>query len=602
MTSFKKFLLTLLIGSVALVSEFFFQNASFAFWLITIIGGMTTVVMLIEMIQTIRLGKYGVDILAITAIVATLLVGEYWASLMVLIMLTGGDSLEEYASHQASRELRTLLTHSPEKAHRLVNGKREEIKVDDVQIGDHLIIKPGEMVPVDGKILKGQSFFDESSLTGEARPKYKKINDEVMSGSINGECAIYLKVTKTAQHSQYQRLVSLVKESQKHPAHFVRLADYYAVPFTVIAYMIGGVAWFLSKDPIRFAEVLVVASPCPLILAAPVALVAGMARASQKGIVVKSGTTLEKLANIKTVAFDKTGTLTKGTLEVDQVHVVHHTFSKEALLLFASSVEKDSNHILARSLMRYSLQKKWTLLPLEKLEEYVGKGVKGVVKGHVVCVGKADFIGVKEQNRKQTTVYVSIDQQFIGTISFKDVVRKNAKQTVTELKQLGVIHTMMVTGDNENNAKEIAKQVGIQTVYASCLPEDKLAQIKNIPLSNRPLLMVGDGVNDAPALALADVGIAMGVHGSNAASESADAVILKDDITQLTTALTIAKETMHIAKQSVLLGIAICIVLMFIASMGFIPALFGAFLQEGIDTISILSALRAKKGKQLLRK
>uniref|UniRef100_UPI002589D3B0 HAD-IC family P-type ATPase n=1 Tax=uncultured Enterococcus sp. TaxID=167972 RepID=UPI002589D3B0 len=274
MSNRKKFLLTAMVGLVALILEFGFHQSQWAFWLVSIIGGIMTISMLIGMIQTLRSGKYGVDILAITAIVATLLVGDYWASLVVLIMLTGGDSLEDYASHQASRELRSLLDNSPQVAHRVTGETIEDLAVEDVQVGELILVKPGELVPVDGRVVAGESFVDESSLTGESKPIEKKANDELMSGSINGDAALRFKVTKAAKDSQYQTLVKLVKESEAQPAHFVRLADRYAVPFTLIAYVIGGVAWFVSKDPVRFAEVLVVASPCPLILAAPVALVA----------------------------------------------------------------------------------------------------------------------------------------------------------------------------------------------------------------------------------------------------------------------------------------------------------------------------------------
>lgn len=318
MSNVKKFLLTVMIGIVALILEFGFHQNQLAFWLIAIVGGVMTISMLIGMIETLRSGKYGVDILAITAIVATLLVGEYWASLMVLIMLTGGDSLEDYASHQASRELRSLLDNSPQTAHRIDGERISDLSVEEVQVGDIILVKPGEVVPVDGRVLSGESFVDESSLTGESKPIEKKINDELMSGSINGDAALRFKVTKAAKDSQYQTLVKLVKESEAKPAHFVRLADRYAVPFTIIAYVIGGVAWFVSKDPVRFAEVLVVASPCPLILAAPVALVAGMSRSSRNGIVVKTGSTIEKLARAKSIAFDKTGTLTEGRLSVEK--------------------------------------------------------------------------------------------------------------------------------------------------------------------------------------------------------------------------------------------------------------------------------------------
>lgn len=315
MAHFKKFLLTVSIGIIALISEFIFKQPQIAYLIIAVTGGFLAFFMFLEMIKTLRSGKYGVDILAITAIVATLIVREYWASLMILVMLTGGDSLEDYANKKASKELQSLLDRTPRTAHKLEDGKLKEIAVDSIEINDIIVVKPGEIVPADGRVVKGESQFDESSLTGEAKPITKVVGDELMSGSVNGNDSIQMQIEKRAADSQYQLIIKLVEESKEKPAHFVRLADRYAVPFTLIAYLIGGISWWLSKDPLRFAEVLVVASPCPLILAAPIALVAGMSRSSKNGIVVKTGTTIEKLARTKTVAFDKTGTITKASLK-----------------------------------------------------------------------------------------------------------------------------------------------------------------------------------------------------------------------------------------------------------------------------------------------
>lgn len=598
MSNVKKFLLTVVIGIVALILEFGFHQEQLAFWLVAIVGGIMAITMLIGMVKTLRSGKYGVDILAITAIIATLLVGEYWASLMVLIMLTGGDSLEDYASHQASRELRSLLDNSPQVAHRVKEEEVTDIEVEEVQVGDTILVKPGELVPVDGRVIAGESFVDESSLTGESKPVEKELNDELMSGSINGDAALRFKVTKTAKDSQYQTLVKLVKESEAKPAHFVRLADRYAVPFTLIAYIIGGIAWFVSKDPVRFAEVLVVASPCPLILAAPVALVAGMSRSSRNGIVVKTGTSIEKLARAKSIAFDKTGTLTEGRLSVEEIYVASEDFTKEDIVAYAASGEQESSHILARSLVAYAKAKKLPLLPVTNLEEVTGQGIQATVNDKNIRAGKASFVGTTTQlSSEKTAVYISINDCYVGYITFTDIVRKESAETIKELNQLGITKTIMLTGDHQSIANQIAEEVGISEVYAECLPEEKINVIKTLSDADRPGIMVGDGVNDAPALAVADIGIAMGAHGSTAASESADAVILKDDLSRVSAAVRLSQDTMQIARQSVLIGIVICVILMLIASTGVIPALLGAALQEVIDTVSILSALRARKDR-----
>jgi len=589
-----KLIITIVTGILALLFEFVFHQASLAFGIIVITGSVMTLSMLVEMIKTLKSGRYGVDILAITAIVATLAVGEYWASLMILIMLTGGDSLEDYAAKRANKELKSLLDNSPQKAHQLVDGTLLDISVEKVKVDDELVVKPGEIVPVDGVVIKGSSTVDESSLTGESRPENKNQGDPLMSGSINGDSSITMKAEKSAADSQYQTIVKLVKESEAQPAHFVRMADRYAIPFTITAYVIAGVAWFVSKDPTRFAEVLVVASPCPLILAAPIALVAGMSRSSRNGIVVKTGTTLEKMAETQSVAFDKTGTITKGALSVAQI-VPESGISKEELLVLAASAEQESTHILARSLLAYKDTPK-KLKEVSDLAEVTSSGVKAIIEGKEIRVGKPAFVSHQKIEKivDQTTIYISQDEVFLGYITFTDTIRPEAKKTMEELRKLNVNHLLMVTGDHQTVADTIAKDVGITEVYAECLPQDKIDVLKKIPASKRPVIMVGDGVNDAPSLAIADVGIAMGAHGATAASETADAVILKDDLEKVSTAVKISKDTMKIAKQSVLIGILICTILMLIASTGIIPALFGAILQEVVDTVSILSSLRAK--------
>ena len=587
-----------LIIAIALFSavlEFGFGLALVAQIIITITGTLIALSMLKEMIKTLRSGSYGVDLLAITAVAATLAVGQYWAAMIVLIMLVGGDSLEDYASKKAHTELKALLDNSPQTAHKVVADKLVDIKVDEANIGDQLVVKPGETVPVDGHIIKGSSMFDESSLTGESRPITKNVSDTVYSGSINGDSAITMTVDKLAKDSQYQRLIQLVKQADSTPAHFVRMADRYAVPFTGIAFVIAGIAWFVSKDPVRFAEVLVVASPCPLILAAPVALVSGMSRSSRNGIVVKTGSVLEKMATAKTAAFDKTGTITSGRLFVDQIKPVAGT-TKEELLSYAASAEQSSGHILARSLLNYAVKHDVNLLEVQQLSEVTGNGVTAQIAGQTIKVGKASFVAPTAQvaETTQTCVYISLNDRYIGTITFIDKLRFEAAQTMQTLRDHGVKHLMMLTGDQQAIAQTIAKEVGIDDVRAKLLPEEKIQALKAVPESEHPVIMVGDGVNDAPSLTVADVGIAMGAHGATAASESADVVILKDDLLKVAKAVEIAQDTLRIARQAVLIGIFICVFLMLVASTGFIPAIVGAMFQEVIDTVSILWGLRAR--------
>lgn len=592
----QKLWLTIIIAGIALILQYGFHYPLLAQIIVTIAGAIVALTMLVGMVKTLRSGKYGVDLLAILAVVATLAVGEYWAAMVILVMLTGGDALEDYAAKKANTELKALLDNSPRFAHVVTPDGSKDVPVNDVPVGAKIIVKPGELVPIDGLIIKGTGEFDESSLTGEARPVAKTVGDTVMSGSINGDEAITLTVTKLAKDSQYQQLVKLVQEAEQTPAHFVRLADRYAVPFTVAAILVSLLAWWLSKDPRRFAEVLVVASPCPLILAAPVAMVSGMSRASRNGIVVKTGSVLEKLAGARTGAFDKTGTITNGHLTVAQI-LPAGTITKERLLHLAASAEQDSSHILARSLLAYASQHNISLAAVSGLTEETGKGITAMIEDHQVKVGKRQFVAPQNQQAAldTTAIYVSVDGTYYEAIAFTDHVRPEAAQTMTKLKAAGVTNLIMLTGDQRAIAQQVAKAVGISTVKADLLPQDKIAALQSIPQSEHPVFMVGDGVNDAPSLATADVGIAMGAHGSTAASETADVVILKDDLAKVAKAVTISQDTLRIAKQAVLIGIAICTVLMLIASTGVIPAFVGAMLQEVIDTVSILWALKARQ-------
>lgn len=588
--------LILVIALIALVLQFGFHYPLLAQIIVTIAGALVALTMFIGMIKTLRSGKYGVDLLAILAVVATLSVSEYWAAMVILVMLTGGDALEDYAAKKANTELKALLDNSPRRAHVVSPTGTTDVAVDDVKVGQHVVVKPGELVPVDGVVITGHSDFDESSLTGEARPVAKTVGSPVMSGALNGDEAVTIKVTKLAKDSQYQQLVKLVKEAESTPAHFVRLADRYAIPFTIAAVAISLVAWGISQDPRRFAEVLVVASPCPLILAAPVAMVSGMSRASRNGVVVKTGSVLEKLAGAKTGAFDKTGTITNGHLTVARVLPAAEV-TTERLLHLAASAEQDSSHILARSLIKYTSAKQISLAPVANLSEVTGRGITATIEDHQVKVGKLSFVAPQSAQAALTTtaIYVSVDGQYYGAISFTDHVRPEAAATVARLKHLGVTNLMMLTGDQRAIAQQVAKKVGITAVKADLLPEDKIAALKAVPDDRHPLFMVGDGVNDAPSLATADVGIAMGANGSTAASETADVVILKDDLAKVAKAVAISKDTLRIAKQAVLIGIVICTALMLIASLGVIPAFIGAMLQEVIDTVSILWALKARK-------
>jgi heavy metal translocating P-type ATPase len=555
----------------------------------------------VRMIRRLRQGVIGVDLLAVVAIVSTVLVGELLASLIIVLMLTGGEALEDFAQARAERELKGLIDRAPRSAHRFSadSGALEEISVSDVAVGDHLLVRPSEIVPVDG-VLDAETVgaeFDESSLTGESLPVEHHGGDLLLSGSINGAAAVTMTATADAPHSQYQSIVLLVSEAASRPAPVVRLADRFALPFTALALVIGGVAWVVSGDPVRFAEVLVLATPCPLIIAAPIAFMAGMSRAAKNGIIVKGGAVLETLSRARSVVFDKTGTLTEGRPTITRIRV-ENGFTERELLRLAASAEQYSSHVLAESVIRDATDADLDLEETEVASEVATAGVEARFAAGEVRVGKLSFVSERapgatpyDLDPGELAIYVAVDEVFAGAIIAHDGLRANATSTIAELLRRGVRRIVMLTGDAPATAHAIAAEAGITDVRAGCLPADKVEAITQ--LSDRPVVMVGDGVNDAPVLAAADVGIAMGARGATAASDSADVVILLDDLSKSATAVAIGQDSVRIALQSIWIGIVLSVTLMIIAAFGIIPAAIGAGIQEAVDLVCIINALRA---------
>jgi len=551
----------------------------------------------VGMVREIIRGHWGLDILAVTAIVATVVVGEYVAALLVVLMLTGGEALETYANRRAKRELDALLARAPQLAHRLDGQEIVDVRVEEIRPGDVLLVRPSEIVPVDAVLRSAETAVDESSLTGESIPVEKHAGDALLSGSINGPVAVEVVASASAADSQYQRIVALVAEAAASRAPVVRLADRFAVPFTVLALVIGGIAWWLSGDPVRFAEVLVLATPCPLLIAAPVAFIGGMSRAARNGVIVKSGGVLEQLASARTAVFDKTGTLTYGRPTLTEIRPAEG-FAPDELLGLVASAEQYSSHVLAPAFIAAASERGIALAEAESAREEATNGIRARVGGRDVVVGKFAFVvGVAPDAERtaiapgELAVYAAIDGRYAGALVASDRLRENAAATLDRLDRLGVHRIMILTGDARETAEHIAAELGVTEVRAECLPADKVEAVRGIV--ERPVIMVGDGVNDAPVLAAADVGIAMGARGATAASESADAVILVDDVSRAAKAVEIGRDTVRIALQSIWLGIVVSIALMIVAAFGFIPATAGALIQELVDLATILAALRA---------
>jgi heavy metal translocating P-type ATPase len=546
-----------------------------------------------------RHGQYGLDILALTAIVTAVLLHEYWAAILVVIMLTGGESLEVYAERRARNELDALLRRAPQTAHLIRGGKTVDVDVSAVKSGDKLIIKPGEVVPVDAVILEGTASFDESSLTGEGLPQLKEADSQVLSGSVNLDGAVTVRALHAAKDSQYQQIIKLVDAAQHSQAPFVRLADRYSIPFTFAAFAVAGAVWVISGQAIRFLEVIIVATPCPLLLAAPIALISGMSRASKYGIIIKTGSALERLADIETIAFDKTGTLTRGEPSVASV-TTFGSFKKNDVLSLAATLEQSSNHILARAIIAEADKKKVAYSKAKHVVETAGLGLSSRVKNQSVLVGRYGFMeendvemppAFKVSQIKQTASYVSVNGKIAGVITFDDQLRPETEATLADLRKLGIKNMLMLTGDHQAAAKAIAKQLGIVDYQAEALPADKLQAIEKVQY--KPVAFVGDGVNDAPVLTAADIGVALGARGSTAASESADVVVLHDDLRYVTRGIATARRSLSIAKQSILIGIGISLVLMALFATGKFSPVLGAVLQEVVDVVVIFNALRA---------
>jgi heavy metal translocating P-type ATPase len=553
-------------------------------------------------------GDVGVDAIALVAMAAALALDEYLAGAVVGLMLAGGNALEDYAAGRARRELSSLVARAPRIAHRRRGDLVEEVPVEQLLVGDQVVVRAGEVVPVDGIVASAEAVLDESALTGEPLPVSCKRGAPVRSGSANAGEAFELRATRPASESAYAAIVRLVRQAESQKAPFVRMADRYAAVFLPVTLAAAGLAWGLSGDPVRALAVLVVATPCPLILAAPVAILAGVSRAARAGVIVKGGAAVEQLGEAQTVVLDKTGTLTLGLPEIERL-VVFDGLEPDETLRLAASLDQLSAHSLAEALVHGAQRRGLALSFPEDVEEGPGQGAEGVVDGRRVAVGSAAWLRARgyevpdgavarldaENGAGSGRVLVGVEGRLAAAVFLADHLRPDARGLVEGLRQAGIRHVAMATGDRAAVADEIGREVGVDRVYAEQTPEEKLELVRSLQADGalRPVVMVGDGVNDAPALALADVGIAMGAAGATVASETADAVILVDRIERVADAVRIGRRSLAIARQSVLAGIGLSLVAMVFAALGFIPPVFGALLQEGIDVAVILNALRA---------
>lgn len=551
-------------------------------------------------------GDVGVDVIALVSMAGALVLGEYLAGAVIALMLSGGNALEALAVRRARRELTSLLERAPKVAHRRRGDELEEVPVGELAVGDVVTVRAGEVVPVDGILVSDRAVVDESTLTGEPLPVSYGQGGMLRSGSSNDGEAFDLRATRPAAESAYASIVRLVRAAEEQRAPFVRLADRYAIFFLPVTAAIAGAAWALSGDPVRALAVFVVATPCPLILAAPIALISGISRAARSGIILKGATAIEKLGTARTVLLDKTGTLTLGTPEIDRIFTLDGANPAEVLRL-AASVDQLSAHVLAEALVRGARKRGLSLDFPRQVDEEPGQGIEGWVGHRRVAVGSPGWLnsrGIRTGEAEallgddasgRAKVLVSVDGRAVGAIVMGDRLREDAPELIERLRAAEVGRVAMVTGDRRDVADEIGRRLGVDHVYADQSPEDKLEVVREARSHPgwQPVVMVGDGVNDAPALALADVGIAMGSAGATVSSETADAVITVDRIGRVADAILVGRRSFGIARQSVMVGMGLSLVAMVFAAFGFISPVAGALLQEVIDVAVILNALRA---------
>jgi heavy metal translocating P-type ATPase len=573
-------------------------------WLITSV--LALIPLATSLLHNLVRKQAGVDVVALLALATALTLHEYLVGAVIGTMYASGQALESYASIRSERELRSLLARAPRTACRYEGGTATHVALDAVRAGDLLLVATGEIVPTDGVLVDHPAVLDEAMLTGEPEPVDHMPGDRVRSGAVNAGAPFDLRTTATAEASTYAGIIRLVREAQMAKAPFVRLADRYAVLFVPLTLTVAGSGWVLSGQAARALAVLVVATPCPLILAAPIAIISGISRAARRGVIVKGGRALERLAEGRVLLLDKTGTLTAGHPAV--VDLITPEADAAEVLRLGASLEQTSRHLLAEAIVRAAHERGARLSFPDCAEETIGRGMSGVVEGHAVAVGRAEWVAagtplppwVRTVRRRaafegQSTVFVACDGRLAGAILLEDPVRPDSPRTLQRLRAAGIDRILMVTGDRTEVAGLVGAAVGVDEVLAERTPAEKVAAVQEQRMRGTTI-MVGDGINDAPALAAADVGVAMGARGATASSESADVVLVVDRLDRLAEVMSIAQRARRIALESVLAGMGLSLVAMLFAAAGAIPPVAGALLQEAIDIAVILNALRALGG------
>lgn len=545
------------------------------------------------------------DVVATLAIVTAIVLQQPIAGLVIVLMQSGGEMLERYAEGRASAAVRELEMQAPQRATRLRAGATEEIAADAVVVGDELLLRPGEMVPCDGIVIVGHSHLEVARLTGEPSPERVVEGSVVRSGAVNLESPFRMRATAPARESLYARIVVLVRTAQAEKSPIQRLADRYAVWFTPVTIAACAVAWALSHDAVRVLAVLVVATPCPLILATPVAIIGGINRAARHQIIVRTGGALEQIGRVDAAVFDKTGTLTIGYPEISTITPLGQ-FNEGTLLAIAAAIEHHSGHLLARTVVAEAEERGIPLAGAVHVVETPGRGITGEVRGRRVSIGSLSYVAAEQPGAAAALIeaqaegrglraFVAVDGAAAGVVAYADRTRDGLPQFFNELRSLGVKRTLLLSGDHEHNVADLARSLGISEARGDMLPDQKVDVVRRLLDEGHRVLMTGDGTNDAPALSAATVGIALAAHGGGISAEAADIVLLADDVTRVTTAIRVGRRATAIARQSIVAGLGMSAVAMVVAAAGYIPPTAGALLQEAIDVAVIVNALRAAR-------
>jgi heavy metal translocating P-type ATPase len=582
------------------------SDAARAIWWIGLI--IVGAPVLIQTAREVWSGRFAVDLVASLAILLALILWQPLAGLVIVLMQSGGEALERYAERKATDAVRALEEAAPRIAHRIRDGSVIDIDASDVEVGDTLLIRPGELVPCDGVVARGRSHVDVSKLTGEPLPVTAEQTTRLMSGSLNQESPLEIEATALASESQYAKIVELVRSAQASKAPLQRLADRYGVWFTPLTLVACAIAFLVTHDLIRVLAILVVATPCPLILAAPVAIIGGINSAARSQIIVRNGTALENLGKVTVAVFDKTGTVTVGRPRVRRV-ITTGTMDESEILRLAGAVEHSSSHLLARTLVEAASIVHPVLPPAAEVHEEAGRGVSGIVDGHAISIGAASYtterypsvardLAAVPDDGQGLRAYVAVDGKLSGIVEYADEIRPRVRELLAALAQLGIQRTILLSGDQAANVRAVAKAIGIEHAAGDLLPEQKVTVVRDLIAAGERVAMIGDGTNDAPALSAATVGIALASQGGGITAEAADVVILVDDLSRVADGIRISRRTMRIALQSIWYGLGLSAAAAVIAALGGIAPVQGALLQEVIDFAVIVNALRASSAER----